>query len=423
MAEIEMLGPVSVWEDRGVARSGTLPNDWYTSRDLFDIEMKTLFRDVWTCVGQTEQVAHPGQYFTTTVANEEVVVVRDGTGTLRALSNTCLHRAGPVAIGTGTRKAFQCPYHGWIYELDGRVKNANGMDGTEDFDTDTMRLPEFRVGTWGPSIWVTLSDVAPPLEEWLGDITPRLQNYNVDQLEFAGGRRWEVDCSWKMYMDNFMEGYHIPFIHPGLTQGLSPSIYTYKLGKYTNEQYGAEPHPRGPGSRIAGILGSVNEFRKIKPPMPDLDAKERVGYYFHWVFPLTTINFTPDGILIFQISPLGPERCETRFTWWFPPARSFQDKLLQAAVVNFGHLVNTEDYHICEYAQRGMRSGVYRQGRYAAEQEMCLHHFHQLLTDHMRPHLKEWQAKHEPPDFTPIHSNHNGDASRNGHPTTSSIAQ
>ncbi len=423
MAEIEMLGPVSVWEDRGVARSGTLPNDWYTSRDLFDIEMKTLFRDVWTCVGQTEQVAHPGQYFTTTVANEEVVVVRDGTGTLRALSNTCLHRAGPVAIGTGTRKAFQCPYHGWIYELDGRVKNANGMDGTEDFDTDTMRLPEFRVGTWGPSIWVTLSDVAPPLEEWLGDITPRLQNYNVDQLEFAGGRRWEVDCSWKMYMDNFMEGYHIPFIHPGLTQGLSPSIYTYKLGKYTNEQYGAEPHPRGPGSRIAGILGSVNEFRKLKPPMPDLDAKERVGYYFHWVFPLTTINFTPDGILIFQISPLGPERCETRFTWWFPPARSFQDKLLQAAVVNFGHLVNTEDYHICEYAQRGMRSGVYRQGRYAAEQEMCLHHFHQLLTDHMRPHLKEWQAKHEPPDFTPIHSNHNGDASRNGHPTTSSIAQ
>ncbi len=423
MAEIEMLGPVSVWEDRGVARSGTLPNDWYTSRDLFDIEMKTLFRDVWTCVGQTEQVAHPGQYFTTTVANEEVVVVRDGAGELHALSNTCLHRAGPVSIGTGTRKTFQCPYHGWIYELDGRLRNANGMDGTEDFDTDTMRLPEFRVGTWGPSIWVTLSDVAPPLEEWLGDITPRLQNYNVDQLKFAGGRRWEVDCSWKMYVDNFMEGYHIPFIHPGLTQGLSPSIYTYKLGKYTNEQYGAEPHPRGPGSRIAGILGSVNEFRKIKPPMPDLDEKERVGYYFHWVFPLTTINFTPDGILIFQISPLGPERCETRFTWWFPPARSFQDKLLQAAVVNFGHLINTEDYEICEHAQRGMRSGVYHQGRYAAEQEMCLHHSHQLLTDYMRPHLEEWQAKHEPPDFTPIHSSHNGDASSNGHPTTSSIAR
>ena len=118
---------------------------------------------------------------------------------------------------------------------------------------------------------------------------------------------------------------------------------------------------------------------------------ERVGYFFHWVFPLTTINFMPDGILIFQISPLGPERSESRFMWWFPKAQSFRERLLQGALVNFGHLINTEDYEICEAAQKGMRSSVYRQGRYAAQQEMCLHHFHQLLTDYMKPHLEQWE--------------------------------
>ena len=134
----------------------------------------------------------------------------------------------------------------------------------------------------------------------------------------------------------------------------------------------ASEWPRGPGSRVAGILGGTQELRALKPPIEGLDESESTGYYFHWVFPLTTINFTPDGILMFRVRPLGPERTQTEFMWWFPDARSFEDRLLQAAVVNFGHLVNTEDYEICERAQRGMRSQVYRQGRYSAEQEICL---------------------------------------------------
>ena len=128
-----------------------------------------------------------------------------------------------------------------------------------------MRLPRFQVATWGPTVWVAL-EPSVSLEEWLGDVTPRLANYRIDEMQFAGGRRWTIRCNWKMYVDNYMEGYHIPFIHPGLAQSLSPSIYTYQLGRYSNEQYGGEPHPRGPGSRVAGILGGTQEFRRLKPP-------------------------------------------------------------------------------------------------------------------------------------------------------------
>lgn len=405
-----MLGPVSTWEDQGVERTGTLPNDWYTSRELFELEQRTLFREVWHCVGRVDQVAEPGAYFTTQVADEEIVVARGKDGVLRALSNVCLHRAGPVAVGCGRRNAFQCPYHGWTFDLDGKLRHARGMEGTEHFDATEMRLPRFRAETWGPTVWVCLDEGAPSLAEWLGDITPRLANYDVDRLAFAGGRRWTIACNWKMYVDNYMEGYHIPFIHPGLAQSLSPTVYTYRLGQYTNEQYGAEPHPRGPGSRVAGILGGTQEFRRLKPPMAGLDDTERVGYYFHWVFPLTTINFTPDGILIFRVRPIAPEVTESIFQWWLPPAESFREKLLQAALVNFGHLVNTEDYEICQQAQRGMRSQVYHQGRYSGSQEMCLHHFHQLLTGHMRPHLEQWDAERR----VPASGNGNGVANGNG---------
>jgi choline monooxygenase len=386
-----MLGtrPVTAWDDRGVARSGTLPSDWYTSQELFDLEQRTLFRRVWTCVGRTEQVAQPGDFFTCEVANEQVIVARDKSGTLRALSNTCLHRAGPVALECGHRKAFQCPYHGWTYELDGRLRRCQGMEGTEDFAPEEMRLPQFRVDTWGPLVWVTLEDSTPPLEEWLGQITPRMANYRLEEMEFIGGRTWMLPCNWKMYVDNYMEGYHIPFIHPGLAQALSPTVYTYDVGTWSNVQYGAEPHPRGPGSRVAGILGSVQALRRLKPPMPGLDEQERSGYFFFWLFPHHMLNLTPDGFLLFSIKPVAPELTQSTFLWWMPTPTCFEDRLLQAGMINFGHVVNTEDAEIVAHAQKGMRSSVYSQGRYAAQQEMCLHHFHRLLVEQMEPEIEK----------------------------------
>jgi choline monooxygenase len=380
--------PVSSWEDLGVERSGTLPADWYTSRELYELEQKHLFRHVWQHVGRTEQVAEPGQFFTCQVANEPVVVVRDGEGRLRALSNVCLHRAGPVALRSGRRKGFQCPYHGWTYELDGRVRGVRGMEDTEGFDAPAMRLPEFRVDTWGPLVWVSIDADVPSLDQWLAQITPRAANYRLDELRYVGGRRWFIPCNWKMYVDNYMEGYHIPFIHPGLNQALDPAIYTYDLGEWSNEQYGAEPHPRGPGSRVASALGSIQAFRTLKPPMDGLSEDERNGYYFFWLFPTNTFNFMPDGFLLFTIRPVDVEMTECTFSWWFPEAADLTETLLQAAVVSFGHEINTEDLEICMHSQKGMRSSVYRQGRYSAHQEKCLHHFHRLITDHMAPHLR-----------------------------------
>ena len=273
-------GPVSPWEDAGVERSGTLPNDWYTSRSSSTSRCARFFREVWHCVGRDDQVAEPGQYFTCEVADEQLVVSRGRDGELRALSNVCLHRGRPGRVGCGQRKAFQCPYHGWTFDLDGSMRRAQGMEGTEQFEP-RAHAPAASSGsaTWGTTVWVALEPDAPSLERVAGrhHAAARQLRRSRDLHVRRRPQLARSSCNWKIYVDNYMEGYHIPFIHPGLAQSLSPSVYTYRLGEYSNEQYGAEPHPRGPGSRVAGILGGTQEFRALKPPLPGLDESEAVG--------------------------------------------------------------------------------------------------------------------------------------------------
>jgi Ring hydroxylating alpha subunit (catalytic domain)/Semialdehyde dehydrogenase, NAD binding domain len=144
-----------------------------------------------------------------------------------------------------------------------------------------------------------------------------------------------------------------------------------------------------------------------EPPMEGLDESERNGYYFFWQFPTNTFNFMPDGFLLFTIRPVDVELTQCTFSWWMPPSKDLTHKLLQSAVVNFGHLVNMEDVEICMHAQKGMRSSVYSQGRYNADSEACLHHFHRLYSERMAP----WLGGAPEANGHAAHANGNG----NGH--------
>ena len=220
----DMLGPVSTWEDRGVERSGTLPSDWYTSPELYDLERRTLFREVWHCVGRTDQVAEPGQYFTCEVADEQVVVSRGRDGELRAMSNVCRHRASTILEGTGrTRSVMRCPYHAWTYELDGQLAAAPSGQGFACLDRDQVALPRFRVGEVGGLVFCCIDPDQMSLEEMLGPVAPYLEWLNVSGLKVhrgPEGARWTEDFeeNWKILADNYFEDYHVPVAHPILVR-------------------------------------------------------------------------------------------------------------------------------------------------------------------------------------------------------------
>jgi len=273
-----------------------MPAEWYTSPEVFDLECRHLLSRTWHIVGHAEDVKEPGDFFTMTLLGEPVLIVRNKQGVVNALSNVCRHRGGPPAVGRGNRKGFTCAYHGWAYDLDGRGRGCGGMEDAEDFDAKELQLPQYRAEVWGKWVFMTMSDEAPPFDEWIETVADRAQNYELDDLEYLGARKWELPVNWKVMNDANHEAYHVPFVHPGLKSAYNVSDnfgtvdgdalagrgngasangsdgesdgYTHMTKPYGGEIFYLEPNPRGPFSKVIGSLGGTADYRQIKPPLP-----------------------------------------------------------------------------------------------------------------------------------------------------------
>src|SRR3954465_15368008 len=190
------------FEER-LAQASTPPNHWYTDPAILQQEKERVFGRTWQLVGRTEMVGRPGQFFTAMVGDEPLLVVRDHQQRLRAFSNVCRHRAGPVAVGEGERRSFQCRYHGWTYALDGRLMGTPEFDGVECWAKEENGLPEFGVETWGNLVFVNLDRNCRPLSESFGEVATLLgQRHEWEKLPLVARKDWHVDCNWKVYVDN-----------------------------------------------------------------------------------------------------------------------------------------------------------------------------------------------------------------------------
>jgi choline monooxygenase len=351
--------------DERLARASTLPSEWYLDSARLEEEKLRVFHRTWQLVGRAEQVAAAGDYFTTNIADEPIIVVRGADERLRALSNVCRHRAGPIARGQGNRKIFQCGYHGWTYSLDGCVRTTPEFDGVEAFSKETTCLPEFKVDLWAGLVFVNLDSDCAPLTAVFQELSDSLGPRDFSGMRFAARKDWYVDCNWKVYVDNYLEGYHIPLVHPGLNRELDYSKYRTETWRYSSIQH--SPIKKTEASRLR-----VNE-----------DAANNEAQFF-WVFPNLMLNVYPDNYSTNLIVPLGPERTLTVFEWYFDNVEleAVQERVRQT--IEFSDEVQLEDIHICEAVQRGLRSRFYDRGRYSVKRENGVHHFHGLLSEFFR---------------------------------------
>src|SRR5512142_1561781 len=168
-----------------IERASTLPARYYVDGDVFRQEVRSIFAKTWQLAGRAEQAREPGQFFATRIANEPLLVVRGNDGVLRAMSNVCRHRAGPVVKGEGKRPALQCGYHGWTYSLDGRLLSTPEMEGIEDFDRASVCLPQFRVEEWNELLFVALDDALPSLPEFLGTLPGDMPRHDYRGFRLA----------------------------------------------------------------------------------------------------------------------------------------------------------------------------------------------------------------------------------------------
>ena len=349
--------------DERLASAETLPSRCYTDARFLDLERERVFGRTWQLVGRKDQVSSAGRYFTAEIAGEPLLIVRGSDSRVRALSNVCRHRAGPVAAGEGSCQAFRCGYHGWSYSLDGRLVNTPEFDGVEHFQKEDHGLPEFRLESWLELLFVNLDPSAPALSATLEDLPSRLSPRGLEAMHPAARKDWIVECNWKVYVDNYLEGYHIPIVHPSLMKELDYARYVTE----TRRCYSLQHSP----------------IKESGPGRLKRSAKDDEALYF-WIYPNLMLNVYPDNFSTNLILPLGHERTRTIFEWFFRDPESPAQAQEIRRTVEFSDEIQLQDIAICEAVQKGLKSRTYDRGRYSVRRENGVHHFHALLARALR---------------------------------------
>ncbi|OWK36516.1 aromatic ring-hydroxylating oxygenase subunit alpha [Fimbriiglobus ruber] len=350
-------------------RASTIPASWYTDPRMFAAERETVFSRSWQVAGRADQLREPGAYVTAEVAGEPVLVVRGDDGVLRGFFNVCRHRATSlVTAPCGTVSKLRCRYHGWTYDLTGRLRGTPEFDGVCDFrKEDNGLIPVGAVAEWGPYVWVHLDPPREPLEAFLASLPEwAASNGSFGNLPFATRVEYEVACNWKTYVDNYLDGgYHVNTVHPGLA-----NVLNYQ--EYTTTTYARTSLQTAPITPATGAEGQTR-------------TGDRAAYW--WVYPNLMVNLYAGVMDTNLVVPLAPDRCRVVFDYYFAPSTPADFIQNSIAVAD---QVQKEDMAICEDVQRGLASRAYTTGRFSVKRENGGYHFHQMLARALREERTTW---------------------------------
>ncbi|MGD0735174.1 MAG: SRPBCC family protein [Terracidiphilus sp.] len=338
----------------------TIPAPWYLDPAILAEEQLRVFGGNWQAIGRVDQVAHPGDYFTARFAGEPILAVRGADGQLRAFFNVCRHHAAAVATAPcGHAQSFRCPYHGWNYGLDGSLKGMPEFAGVCNFDRSANGLVPVAVDTWENFVFVNLTTNPAPLTDYLGDLVPRVTPLGLDRLQFHSRRDYTLNCNWKVYVDNYLDGgYHVPHLHKGLNSVLDYTHYTIENG----ERYCLQSSPMVASSEDAQVSTTRTGDR---------------AWYF-WLYPNFMINIYEGVMDTNLVLPNGPDKCRVIFDFYFADVSPECDAYNTASVAT-SDKVQDEDVAICESVQKGLASRAYGAGRLSVRREAGEHLFHRLL--------------------------------------------
>jgi choline monooxygenase len=346
---------------RPLESAATIPSAWYFDQEVFELERRAVFGDTWQVVGRADQVAEPGSYLTAEVAGEPILVVRDEEAILRGFYNVCRHRAARVATESeGRAKKLRCRYHGWTYDLSGRLRGTPEFDGVADFRREDSGLAPVAVAAWGPLVCVHLGTSAPSLEDHLAPLPQRTAAVGLERLRFVERRDYRLACNWKVFVDNFLDGgYHVNTIHPGLAGVIDYSHYRTEISGQTSVQ-------------ISPLKSSADQASVGKVRSGD-------AAYYWWVFPNFMMN-TYQGVMDTNlVLPLGTDSCRVIMDFYFAETEGPAARAFIAESVEVAHQIQLEDVGICEDVQKGLASRSYDTGRFSVRREAAGYHFHQLL--------------------------------------------
>lgn len=347
-------------QSQALSHATGLPALCYTDGAIAAQERLSVWARSWQLVAHAGQLARAGDHVLAEIDAVPLLIVRDEVGVLRALHNVCRHRGGPLATSDGCGlKQLRCKYHGWTYDLGGQLRSGPELDAIADFDRGSVHLPTAQVAQWQGLVFVALSEQVPSFDTVVAGIAARMAPVNLGDYAFSRRVSYHLQCNWKAYVDNYLEGYHVPHIHPALNRLLDYRSYTTECQPWYSLQWS----PLDTGASFYGEGTAL--------------------YYFLW--PNTMLNILPGRLQSNRVVALGVDRCRIDFDYYYAPGMEQREGVRIAQDQELAEITQQEDIDICERVQRAFASGSYNTGRVHPTREQGVHHFQELYRAAMAP--------------------------------------
>ena len=354
----------------------TLTGDDYTSEAVWGEERERIWWNDWVCVGREEEIPEPGDYLVRNLTGESIFITRNALGELHGFYNTCSHRGTKFLDdepATGhVRKAFTCPYHGWVYDLEGALIGTPNVKENELFDRSRYPLHRFHVSTFAGFIFVNLTRGEPrPLEEQMGQGAESLMmfdRFKLDELRIGVRIVYEVEANWKIVVENYNECLHCPTVHPELVQ----VVPLFRFGEVWDEETRDDGNWMREGATSFSVAGESE-----LPKFPDLEPEDYQMYYGAYQFPNLMLNLHPDCVMYYIGYPTGPNHTTVVSEYLFRP-ETIADKAAfkPEPVVELWDLISKQDWEVCQRAQTGVGSRAFTTGVYP-RQDRFLYDFNE----------------------------------------------
>jgi choline monooxygenase len=349
----------------------TLPASFYRDKDLFYRLTRKLLSKTWQWVGDagmfSEQINVVPLKLFDKILSEPMLLVRNDRGNIGCLSNVCTHRGNLLIDKPGIFKKLTCGYHGRRFSLTGEFEYMPEFEAAVNFPRDCDHLSKIPSELWQQFIFINLdpefnfSSITDALNERVGFLP--ISTFKRAKLR---SKDYVVKAHWALYCDNYLEGFHIPFVHPDLNKAVEFSTYETILYDYCNLQIGY----------------SKDETESFNLPEGHPDAGKNVAAYYYWVFPNLMFNFYPWGLSINIVRPIDHETTKISFLSYI-----FDESKIDTSAGAILDTVEMEDEAVVQGVQEGIQSRYYTTGRFSPTREQGVHHFHRLLSQFITNNL------------------------------------
>ena len=349
-----------IFIDKDISLAQTMPSHFYLKSEYYDLSIEKIFNNSWQFITDINSLKSKINPFTLLnhSLNEPLILTKKDDDLL-CLSNVCPHRGSLLCENETNSRNIRCQYHGRVFNLNGKMLSAPGFNNVENFPLESDNLTQIPLKKWKNFIFISLNPKID-ISEIIKDINDRLGWYPFNQLNFdnSASNEYIIDAHWSLYCENYLEGFHVSFVHKGLNDDIELDSYKTKTLENGVLQY------------------TLSKTKKDALNIPNgfLNSNEDIYAYYYWIFPNIMLNFYNWGISVNIIEPINKEKTKIRFLSY--PINGKKQPSNSGASLD---RVEKEDQEIVLNVQKGIKSKFYERGRYSSKHEIGVHHFHRLI--------------------------------------------